>query len=412
MTPIQSVAMLGLAPLILLIVLLGLTSHRVGARALGTWLLAWSALLASGWLIAWVPQVPELRPVGFLFSSTVGPLMLAGAYRLGVPSVLGPAFRIRDRRRAHGSPSERPGRLRRRRRDRPGPRPARGRRRGSAHGAALLAMPIGERILGATFLVYSIAECLDARMRMLGEYDRLALPIWIAGGFPLFAAQTALAIHRLGRSVMEQEDVTHSFEERLKLITQATRDVVVEVDERGRITFLGPNADHLGLAPGGSLLGADIRDFYPADTAEPIARQLLDEGRITEDVVAASRPRPFPARTSAGGIRWYETELTSYRTADGALRVLGRLRDVTEQRAATKRRCRATSPESRQRLASLGSWATRKPISCTGPTMFPASSGSSRGRAALASGISRMRFRPATESGWRWATCSVSRSTG
>ena len=35
---------------------------------------------------------------------------------------------------------------------------------------------------------------LDARMRMLGEYDRLALPIWIAGGFPLFAAQTALAM--------------------------------------------------------------------------------------------------------------------------------------------------------------------------------------------------------------------------
>jgi len=361
MTPIQSVAMLGLAPLILLIVLLGLTSHRVGARALGTWLLAWSALLASGWLIAWVPQVPELRPVGFLFSSTIGPLMLAGAYEhVGrpVPSwVLPSGFVIGVARMGlhlSGHPTA-----------------------GYAvavvtdpalvllagvvatrlTGRPFSAMPIGERILGATFLVYSIAECLDARMRMLGEYDRLALPIWIAGGFPLFAAQTALAIHRLGRSVMEQEDVTHSFEERLKLITQATRDVVVEVDERGRITFLGPNADHLGLAPGGSLLGADIRDFYPADTAEPIARQLLDEGRITEDVVAASRPRPFPARTSAGGIRWYETELTSYRTADGALRVLGRLRDVTErrrdERAAAERERRLNRAE---RLASLGSW--------------------------------------------------------
>src|SRR4029079_4583407 len=80
--------------------------------------------------------------------------------------------------------------------------------------------------------------------------------------FEIFAARAAAEQRRL-----KQESEVRSREEQLSALLHSAMDAVVVLDAAGEITRVNPAAERLFGCTAEDLLGEDLRDFLPAESA-------------------------------------------------------------------------------------------------------------------------------------------------
>ncbi len=140
-------------------------------------------------------------------------------------------------------------------------------------------------------------------------------------------------------------------EERYRVLTEHTLDIVSESDEEGRLVYTSAATQAvLGYRPE-ELVGTTPLLLIHPDDVETCAARFLD----TLQSRAVVRSAPYRVRHRAGSWRWLEGAGVALRKGDGAARVLSITRDVTErveaerERAAFEERVRQT-----QKLETLG----------------------------------------------------------
>jgi len=361
MSSFQIFALVGLASIAGVLISTAIVLFRTGMRALAYWLLGWSALLAAGFttlLIESYPPIDALRP---LFSTFVAPFMVLGACahtERKEPTWLIPCALVVSAARVStflvGQPDGsstiaiatepmlacaaawmmlNP------------------RRETSASAAT------SDRALAIGFLFYGAVEFFDASNRLLGGFGWMNWVAWIGMGIPLAATQIAVHLDRFGRSARRFQDEARTSEARLRSLAESTTELVAEFDDRGVLTFASARAEAIGAPAGASLVGRNIAEFSHPDVRSSIAAALRERGRITEEDVAAESGLAQPAILPDGSEYWFEFSAASYRTPAGALRILVRLRDVTERMVReAELRGRETRVDAAERLADGAAW--------------------------------------------------------
>jgi PAS domain S-box-containing protein len=140
-------------------------------------------------------------------------------------------------------------------------------------------------------------------------------------------------------------------EERYRLVSESSQDLITETDEEGRITFVGPNVERV-LGHSATELAA-MRPFdlvHPSDR-ERVAERLRHAVHSGEAVTIA----PFRLGQGDGHWIWLQSRGVTYRRADGGIRFVAVTRDVTERRRQEQeRRSLEQRMAQTQKLESLG----------------------------------------------------------
>lgn len=166
---------------------------------------------------------------------------------------------------------------------------------------------------------------------------------WVAAvvvGAPVAALQLIGWIDVLGRRAARSADLgeraARDLEQQLsrfQALAEHTEDVIVEVDQDGRLIYVSPNARPVLGCEADSLIGLHVAE---------VARLL--ESTPNEGFSGPQGPLPMAEMVELGpwgklrrirhpenGIRWTETDARHYFTADGELRGIGTVRDVTDR---------------------------------------------------------------------------------
>ncbi|MEZ4282842.1 MAG: PAS domain S-box protein, partial [Myxococcota bacterium] len=361
MSSFQIFALVGLASIAGVLISTSIALFRTGTRALAYWLIGWSALLAAGFTTILIDVHPEIEALRPLFSTFVAPFMLLGACahtERTEPTWLMPGALIVSAARVStfllGHPD-------------------------SSSTIAIATEPMlaftaawvmlnprrevstgvlpSDRVLAIGFLFYGAAEFFDASNRLLGGYGWLNWVAWIGVGIPLVTTQITVHLGRLGRMARRFQDEARTNEARLRKLAASMTELVAEFDDRGVLTFASTGAEAIGAPAGASLVGRSITEFAHPEVRSTIAQALRERGRITEEDVAAESGVAQPAILPDGSESWFEFTATSYRTPAGELRILVRLREVTESvRRETALRRREIRADSAERVAGIAAW--------------------------------------------------------
>ena len=174
---------------------------------------------------------------------------------------------------------------------------------------------LGLPILGGVGEVIGHLAVLDVEPLPL-DLDRE----WI---LKVFAARAGAELARKQASV-----ALRASEERFRRLAEHSRDLIVEIDPAGRITYASPN--HL------EVLGYDAQELLGHSVLE-VAR-MLDSSDVGELEDTGGRGfdlqqirRLSRIRHRDGSWRWFETAASPYETKQGEVGVLALARDVSER---------------------------------------------------------------------------------
>jgi len=127
-------------------------------------------------------------------------------------------------------------------------------------------------------------------------------------------------------------DALRASEDRFSALTEHASDLIVEVDESGRLLFVSPNCKHILGLDARELLGHSITEFAGAGKVHPDDRHAMLEGfRRTRQNRSGRGTREARLLHADGSWRWFDSRFTTYHTPDGAWRALVISRDVTER---------------------------------------------------------------------------------
>jgi PAS domain S-box-containing protein len=233
-----------------------------------------------------------------------------------------------------------------------------------------------EEVIGRTFAEVGIAENLhpsdfgnlSRRYETgLGVGDahqaRLAYRFRHANGeWRWFESETTPYVTQEGdiREVVVSRDVTQRVEaiaelaeseERYRILSETTRDMIVEFDSEATVLFASPSCEEvLGYTPEMLVGRVGFPLVHPDDverTTESFMSALKEEGPV--------RDEPHRLQHRDGSWRWFDGVGVSFRRADGEIRVLTVTRDVTQRvEAEAKKRELEENLRQMQKLESLG----------------------------------------------------------
>jgi PAS domain S-box-containing protein len=142
-------------------------------------------------------------------------------------------------------------------------------------------------------------------------------------------------------------------------VTRASKDVLVEYDDRGTITFVSANVERIPGRVASEIVGHNIAEFFVENISNGVIELLQKKRRLDADDVDGE-VHLARGLVPAHADRWYESTTGSYRTPAGELRFVARVRDVSE-RIAGKVRIRENEARlvRAERIANVGSWEWR-----------------------------------------------------
>ena len=153
------------------------------------------------------------------------------------------------------------------------------------------------------------------------------------------------------RARQHERDLLRESEERCRVISEATREIICEFDDEGQLTYVSP-----------AITGAI--DFEPEDLIGTTPFFLLhpdDAERIAEiflkciETGTPVRTEPYRVRTRSGGYKWLDGEGIAHRRADGEMRCVFVSRDITDRvEAEASKRALEPRMQEAQRLEGLG----------------------------------------------------------
>ncbi|GEM_PF-1229157 len=339
--------------------LIAVTAFRTRARPLGFWLFAWTAHLSAAGLVLVTFGVPSIRPVTFVFSSLVAPLMLAGAYEhakrpapsglfalgigLGAARVAAYQLGVTELGTILAAVVE----------------PALG---ATAAVVVARATPTGVRTRGDTLLTlglaaYAVCELADAGLRFTAQSNWFVWSVWLALCMPLFAAQLWLYMRRLARGSESDRQIASDHAERLRILTESSGSIVVEYDVNGVLTYVSRSAERVMGARVEDVIGRNASDYFDGVGDSVIKAALDEKGYITEEDISAAKIETQRARLPSGETFYYEALRTTYRTPSGELRILSQARNVTnrvEREQALRESARRLNRS--EAIGQFGSW--------------------------------------------------------
>ena len=214
-----------------------------------------------------------------------------------------------------------------------------------------------DRVLAAGFVLYAGVEALDAGARMMEMHGWAVWAAWFAVSLPLATLQIALSLDRAGRATRRFEDDARANAMRLQALTESSYDFLIELDDRGVITFASPGVAAIVGHRSEELVGRSVYEFENRSVDSVLAGALVERGRIDASDVAAAAGIAHRAVLPNGDERWFEFLGTTYRTLTGELRIVARVRDVTtrihQQDDLSQSEARLRRAE---RIAKVASW--------------------------------------------------------
>jgi PAS domain S-box-containing protein len=159
----------------------------------------------------------------------------------------------------------------------------------------------------------------------------------------------------ISRDVTERRRVLDRLsesQERSRVLTQATGELVIESDAEGRVTYASEVCEALLGYPAEELVGTTpIALLFHPDDVERTVAAFLDAANLE----ARFETPPFRMRRRDGEWRWFVTSGVPYRRSEGEMRMLSITRDVTRRLADEQERRELTEQMQQvQRLESLG----------------------------------------------------------
>lgn len=115
-------------------------------------------------------------------------------------------------------------------------------------------------------------------------------------------------------------------ERRFQAITEHAYDLIAELDDEGRVTYVSPGVEEgTGVKPE-KLIGERVLDFVHAEdltTAKQLWRVLMEKGAVRQSSLRFQAP--------LGRVIWLEASMRSYRADGEKLRIVVIARDVSER---------------------------------------------------------------------------------
>ncbi len=169
------------------------------------------------------------------------------------------------------------------------------------------------------------------------------------------ASDGSLRVVAVARDVSERiraELELRESEERYRVVTRATSDLITEHDAEGRLVYASATLkDVLGYLPEELVGTTPLALLLSPEDAEVAAQAFLD----CIDKAAPARTAPYRMRHREGSWRWFESTGVPYRSSDGEARMIAVTRDVSERiRAEQARHELELRMQQTQKLESLG----------------------------------------------------------
>jgi PAS domain S-box-containing protein len=169
------------------------------------------------------------------------------------------------------------------------------------------------------------------------------------------AADGSIRVAVVARDVTERvraEEELRESEERYRVVTEATSDLVSELDGEGRLVYASAALkDVLGYAPEELVGTTPLALLLSPDDAERAAQSFLDGF----EKAGPARTAPYRMRRRDGTWRWFESTGVPYRKASGEVRMIAVTRDISDRvRAEEERRDLEARMQQTQKLESLG----------------------------------------------------------
>ena len=132
-------------------------------------------------------------------------------------------------------------------------------------------------------------------------------------------------------------DALHRSEARYRALAENASDLILEVDDRGRQLFVGPNCEEIIGRPAEALLGKTIAESGIDQRIDP--SDVKEIAEIFQTRIRTTGKGQFASRYlhPDGRVRWFECAVNRYRTAEGESRHVVIVRDVTERMEAEQR---------------------------------------------------------------------------
>lgn len=170
----------------------------------------------------------------------------------------------------------------------------------------------------------------------------------------------AISFSRDLSALKQAEAGKRESEERYRVVSRMSCDLIVETDEKGRQTYVGPGTEEIIGYTAEEALALPPKSMVHPDDLERIRTQFEQE--FSEDPKidssnsnALPRVMEYRVRHRDGHWLWFETLGRPYPRADGEIRFLAVSRNVTERKLAeAARRELEEAMQRSQRLESLG----------------------------------------------------------
>ena len=148
-----------------------------------------------------------------------------------------------------------------------------------------------------------------------------------------------------------ESNLLRESEERCRVISEATREIICEFDDEGRLTYVSPAVTEAIDFEPESLIGTTPFFLLHPDDVERMVEIFLKCIETGTPV----RTEPYRVRTRGGGYSWLDGEGIAYRRADGEMRCVFVSRDISDRvEAEASKRALEERMQEAQRLEGLG----------------------------------------------------------
>ena len=144
----------------------------------------------------------------------------------------------------------------------------------------------------------------------------------------------AVSVHRDITELKTVESAKRESEERYRVVAEASRDMITEMDKDGRLHYASPTC--------GEVLGYALSELVGMSTLDLFHPDDRDQANLTIEAAMKQRTphrlNPIRVRRGDGSWIWVEGIGIRYERADGEIHLLAVTRDVTERRRAQQER--------------------------------------------------------------------------
>ena len=197
---------------------------------------------------------------------------------------------------------------------------------------------------------------------MLIEYQAESLQIqwlpWLTAGVAIGFLQIIASFERNDLSnsqlINKEEGEKEAAEGRFNALAHNSRDMVIEINSEGRLSYISPNIEKVMKLPADQLVGLNILELVAQIELRSEHEQVQPDFNLPLSEIVKSGPfgTTYKMVDGDGVQRWIEADASDYVGPGGKLKAIGVVRDVTERHKLEEQMVRGLKLESLGVLAA------------------------------------------------------------